>query len=60
MERHYINDYSREELLEFHGDGSLSIMETEFIRKACIDQLLCDHDADKYELIEGVLYVREE
>jgi len=60
MERHYINDYTREELLDFHGDEKvdLVIMDTEFIRQACIDQLLSDFDADKYILKDSILYVK--
>ena len=60
MERHYINDYTRKELLDFHGDEKvdLVIMDTEFIRQACIDQLLSDFDADKYILKDSILYVK--
>ena len=58
MKRHYINDYTREELLDFHGDKSIVIMDTEFIRQACIDQLLSDFDADKYILKDSILYVK--
>lgn len=57
MKKHYIYEYNREELLDFHQDKSLCIMSTEFIRQACIEQLLHDHDADeRYVLKEGVLY----
>ena len=59
MEKHYINDCSREELMKFlyYKETTLS---TEFLRRSCIRQLLHDHDADKYELIDGILYVRED
>lgn len=56
MERHYINDLTKEELLDFLQDESLSSMDTDFLKKACIDQLLADSDADNYELIDGILY----
>ena len=57
MKKHYIYEYTREELIEFHGDGSLCIMNDEFILNACIERLLSDSDADdKYEMVEGILY----
>ena len=60
MIKHYIHDLSREELLEFHGDKSLCIMNTEFILQACIEQLLSDWNADRYILKDGILYDKGE